>query len=111
MTEIPEIDVKDLAKFTIYLKIKRMVSRKFYKLDEAFDLEEYLGKEIYNKLSEKDFQELEEKIIDEWRSLDDKNIGEIQLEILSKIGMIFPAALSPPIHHKRFGKTGDSKIV
>ncbi len=50
-----EIDVKDLAMFTIIQKLKHVVNHKFHKLDEDFDLQEFLGDP---EISDEDFKKM-----------------------------------------------------
>ncbi len=50
-----EIDVKDVAMFTIIQKLKHVVNHKFHKLDEDFDLQEFFGN---LEISDEDFKKL-----------------------------------------------------
>jgi len=85
-----EIDVTDLAIFTIVQKFKRIVERRFDKLDEDFELEKFLGKEINEQIPMNDFKKLDEKLCDDWMNLSDEELKEIQNTVLSKIYELLP---------------------
>ena len=53
-----EIDVKQLAIFTIIQNLKHVVNHKFHKLDEDFNLKEFLGN---SDVSTEDFKTMENK--------------------------------------------------
>ena len=80
-----DIDVKDVAIFTIVQKFKRIVERRFDKLDEDFELEKFLGKETNEQMSMNDFKKLNEKLSDDWMNLSESDLKKIQDTIFLKI--------------------------
>lgn len=88
-----EINVKDLAMFTLVQKLKDIVNHKFHKLDEDFDLEEFLTNDDY-VISPDDFKKIEDKLFQDWRNISDDDLKEIQNKIISKINELLPEPLS-----------------
>jgi|SaaInlStandDraft_5_1057022.scaffolds.fasta_scaffold62820_1 hypothetical protein len=94
-----EIDVKDLAMFTIIQKLKHVVNHKFHKLDEDFDLQEFLGDP---EISDEDFKKIENNVFSDWLKLSDKDLKQLQTKILVELDKWTPKNLP------RFASTGKS---
>ena len=94
-----KVDVKDLAMFTITQKLKHTVNHKFHKLDEDFDLQEFLGD---SELSDEDLKEIENNAFSDWFKLSDEDLKQLQTKILVELDKLTPRNLP------RFGCTGKS---
>lgn len=94
-----EIDVKDLATFTIIQNLKGIVNHKFGKLDEDFDLKEFLGN---SDISAEDFTTMENKVFQDWLKLSDEDLKQLQTTIIIELDKLMPKNLP------RFGRTGKS---
>ncbi len=85
-----EIDVKDLTMFTIIQKLKHVVNHKFHKLDEDFDLQEFLdGSEISDEI----FKEIENNAFSDWFKLSDEDLKQLQTKILVELDKLTPKNL------------------
>lgn len=78
------IDVEEFAIYTITLKLRQVITRRFYKLDEDFSVKGYLASKKY-KVSEQELESLENKVFKEWLELSDQKKQEIQNKLLLKI--------------------------
>ena len=96
-----EIDVKDLAMFTIVKNLKQVVNHKFHKLDEDFDLEEFLGNTDSN-ISSDDLKKIEDKLFKDWLDLSDDDLKQLQTKVIDVIDKLTPKNLP------RFGCSGKS---
>lgn len=86
-----EIDVKDLAMFTIIQNLKYIVNHKFHKLDEDFNLQEFLGG---SELSDENFKEIENNAFQNWLKLSDEDLKQLlQTKIIVELDKLMPKNL------------------